>query len=77
MPVPLATLDGLDSLMSIVQMPAGIPVATMAIGGATNAGLMAARILAGFDDRLRVALSEYESGLRAATAAKNERLGDI
>ena len=76
-PVPLATLDGLDSLMSIVQMPAGIPVATMAIGGATNAGLMAARILAGFDDRLRVALSEYESGLRAATAAKNERLGDI
>ena len=76
-PVPLARLDGLDSLMSIVQMPAGIPVATMAIGGATNAGLMAARILAGTDDRLRTALVEHEAGLREATAAKNERLGEV
>jgi 5-(carboxyamino)imidazole ribonucleotide mutase len=76
-PVPLSRLDGLDSLMSIVQMPSGIPVATMAIGGATNAGLMAARILAGSDERLRTALGEYEAGLREATAAKNERLGDI
>ena len=58
-PVPLSRLDGLDSLMSIVQMPSGIPVATMAIGGATNAGLMAARILAGSDERLRTALDSH------------------
>ena len=76
-PVPLARLDGLDSLLSIVQMPAGIPVATMAIGGGTNAGLMAARMLAIGDDLLAEALEAYEAELRATTAAKNERLGDV
>jgi 5-(carboxyamino)imidazole ribonucleotide mutase len=76
-PVPLARLDGLDSLLSIVQMPAGIPVATMAIGGGANAGLMAARILATGDDRLTEALEGYEAELRATTAAKNDRLGDV
>jgi 5-(carboxyamino)imidazole ribonucleotide mutase len=76
-PVPLARLDGLDSLLSIVQMPAGIPVATMAIGGGTNAGLMAVRILATGDDPLTEALEGYEAELRAATAAKNDRLGDV
>ena len=52
-PVPLARLDGLDSLLSIVQMPAGVPVATVAIGGARNAGLLAVRILAATDPALR------------------------
>ena len=73
----LARLDGLDSLLSIVQMPAGIPVATMAIGGGTNAGLMAARIVAIGDPSLTESLDEHERGLRAATAEKNERLGDV
>jgi 5-(carboxyamino)imidazole ribonucleotide mutase len=57
-PVPLRVLDGLDSLLSIVQMPAGIPVATVAIGNAANAGLLAARILAIHDPQLRSALIE-------------------
>ena len=52
-PVPLARLDGLDSLLSIVQMPAGVPVATVAVGGARNAGLLAVRILAATDPALR------------------------
>ena len=55
-PVPLAQLDGLDSLLSIVQMPAGVPVATVGIGAAHNAGLLAVRILAGADQDLRRAL---------------------
>lgn len=76
-PVPLKTLDGLDSLLSIAQMPAGIPVATMAIAGGTNAGLLAVRILATTDGALADALEAYERELRATTAAKNERLGDI
>ena len=67
----------MDSLLSIAQMPAGIPVATMAVGGGTNAGLMAARILAAADDQLTEALQGYEAELRATTAAKNERLGDV
>lgn len=76
-PVPLANLDGLDSLLSTVQMPSGIPVATMAIGGGTNAGLMAVRILATSDDRLAAALVRHEAELRAAVEVKNERLGDV
>src|SRR3954449_8729825 len=59
-PVPLATLDGLDSLLSIVQMPAGIPVATVAIGNARNAGLLAVRILGAHDDTLRAAMVRYQ-----------------
>ena len=70
-PVRRPALDGLDSLLSIVQMPAGIPVATMAIDGSENAGLLAVRILALGDDRLRRLLDEHAAGLRAAVAAKD------
>ena len=73
-PVPLKYLDGLDSLMSIVQMPAGIPVATMAIGGARNAGLMAVRILASGDPVLTEKLSSFQAELRATAQAKGEAL---
>ena len=75
-PVPLAKLDGLDSLLSIVQMPRGVPVATMAIGGAENAGLMAVRILATADPGLTAALDDHRAQLRAIVAEKNERLLD-
>lgn len=70
-PVPLRQLDGLDSLLSIVQMPAGIPVATVGIGNSRNAGLLAVRILATADDSLRAALSEYQVRLADAVAAKD------
>jgi 5-(carboxyamino)imidazole ribonucleotide mutase len=62
-PVPLQYLDGLDSLLSIVQMPAGIPVATVAVGNARNAGLLAARILGTSDDALRAKLAEAQRAL--------------
>jgi 5-(carboxyamino)imidazole ribonucleotide mutase len=74
LPVPLARLDGLDSLLSIVQMPAGIPVATVAIGAGQNAGLLAARILAVGDTALRTALEDHQRSLAAASQAKNDRL---
>lgn len=70
-PVPLEQLDGLDSLLSIVQMPAGIPVATVSIGGGRNAGLLAARILGAADERLRERLEAYADGLREQVKAKN------
>lgn len=73
-PVPLAKLDGLDSLLSIVQMPGGIPVATMAIGGAKNAGLYAVRVLGASDPALRAALDTYARDLAALVEEKNERL---
>src|SRR6478736_2633 len=77
-PVPLAYLDGMDSLLSIVQMPAGVPVATVSIGGARNAGLLAVRILASGTDgesaRLRAAMATFQDGLRAQADAKGERL---
>ena len=77
-PVPLKHLDGMDSLLSIVQMPAGVPVATVSIGGARNAGLMAARILAaGGDDeaaRLRERMVEFQAELRDIALAKGEKL---
>jgi 5-(carboxyamino)imidazole ribonucleotide mutase len=73
-PVPLKHLDGLDSLLSIVQMPAGIPVATVAVGGAHNAGLLAVRILATSDLALRTALDEHREGLTAASRAKDARV---
>jgi 5-(carboxyamino)imidazole ribonucleotide mutase len=77
-PVPLAHLDGMDSLLSIVQMPAGVPVATVGVGGARNAGLLAVRILsAGTDDdaaRLRAAMRDFQDGLAAQASAKGERL---
>lgn len=73
-PVPLSRLDGLDSLLSIVQMPAGVPVATVSIGGAKNAGLIAVKILAIADTALTSALSEYSAALAALVEEKNERL---
>jgi 5-(carboxyamino)imidazole ribonucleotide mutase len=73
-PVPLKYLDGLDSLLSIVQMPAGIPVATVAVGGARNAGLLAVRILAVGDPALAARMADYQAGLRAAAQAKGEAL---
>jgi 5-(carboxyamino)imidazole ribonucleotide mutase len=73
-PVPLAKLDGLDSLLSIVQMPAGIPVATVSIGGARNAGLLAARILSTSDATLAAALEQFAAGLEALVAEKNAKL---
>ena len=73
-PVPLKHLDGLDSLLSIVQMPAGIPVATVAVGGARNAGLLAVRILAVADPVLSERMSEFQAGLRSTAQAKGEAL---
>ncbi len=73
-PVPLATLDGLDSLLSIVQMPAGVPVATVSIGGAKNAGLIAAKILATSDSELQSKLETYADDLAAQVEVKNEKL---
>lgn len=74
-PVPLARLDGLDSLLSIVQMPAGIPVATVSIGGARNAGLLAVRMLASGDPELTARLDAYAASLAALVAEMNEALG--
>ncbi len=73
-PVPLAYLDGMDSLLSIVQMPAGIPVATVSIGGAKNAGLLAARILGAADAEIADRLEVYAGELAAQVAEKNDRL---
>ncbi|WP_314423032.1 5-(carboxyamino)imidazole ribonucleotide mutase [uncultured Microbacterium sp.] len=73
-PVPLAYLDGMDSLLSIVQMPAGIPVATVSIGGAKNAGLLAVRILGASDDDLADRVEAYALDLEAQVDEKNERL---
>ena len=73
-PVPLAHLDGLDSLLSIVQMPAGVPVATVAIGGARNAGLLAVRILAATDADLRAQMLAFQAELRHAAQAKGATL---
>lgn len=73
-PVPLKTLDGLDSLLSIVQMPAGIPVATVSIGGARNAGILAARIIGATDAAVADKLAAFATGLEQAVAAKNEAL---
>lgn len=71
-PVALKKLDGLDSLLSIVQMPAGVPVATVAIDNARNAGLLAVRILAASDDALRERMLAFQAGLRLAAQAKGE-----
>jgi len=73
-PVAVGTLDGMDSLLSIVQMPAGVPVATVAIGNARNAGLLAARILGVADDDLRDAMVTFQADLNAAAKAKGQNL---
>ncbi|MFJ3028905.1 5-(carboxyamino)imidazole ribonucleotide mutase [Curtobacterium sp. NPDC087080] len=69
-PVQLARLDGLDSLLSIVQMPAGVPVATMAINGAANAGLLAARIIGSSEPDVAARLAEYAAGLERVVERK-------
>ena len=73
-PVALARLDGLDSLLSIVQMPRGVPVATVAINGATNAGLLALRILATSNEKLADALAAYRQELAADANAQDADL---
>ncbi|HUL27316.1 MAG TPA: 5-(carboxyamino)imidazole ribonucleotide mutase [Streptosporangiaceae bacterium] len=73
-PVPLSHLDGLDSLLSIVSMPAGVPVATVAVGGARNAGLLAVRILAASDEALRERMTRFQAGLRDQAQAKGAAL---
>ncbi|MBC9958120.1 5-(carboxyamino)imidazole ribonucleotide mutase [Yimella sp. cx-51] len=77
-PVPLKYLDGMDSLLSIVQMPAGVPVATVSIGGARNAGLLAARIIASGEGeraaQLRARMVAFQDDLKAQATAKGERL---
>ena len=73
-PVPLAYLDGMDSLLSMVQMPAGVPVATVAVGGARNAGLLAVRILAASDASLQSRMKDFQAGLADKARAKGETL---
>jgi phosphoribosylaminoimidazole carboxylase PurE protein len=69
-PVSATCMEGEDALLSIVQMPAGVPVATVAIDGATNAGILAAQMLATADDALRARLQRYKDGLRDKVLAK-------
>jgi 5-(carboxyamino)imidazole ribonucleotide mutase len=73
-PVSLAKLDGLDSLLSIVQMPAGIPVATVSINGARNAGILAARIIGSTDEKLAAKLAAFGESLKDQVAEKNAKL---
>ncbi|WP_267207624.1 5-(carboxyamino)imidazole ribonucleotide mutase [Corynebacterium sp. Marseille-P8863] len=73
-PRALDTLDGMDSLLSIVQMPAGVPVATVSIGGAKNAGLLAARILGAADAELQSKMVRYQEDMAAAVEKKDEAL---
>ncbi len=73
-PVPLKYLDGMDSLLSIVQMPAGVPVATVAIGAARNAGLLAVRILAAADPVLRERMETFQAQLGEMVRAKDENV---
>jgi 5-(carboxyamino)imidazole ribonucleotide mutase len=75
-PRPLDRLDGLDSLLSIVQMPAGVPVATVSIGGGRNAGLLAVRILAVGDERLLGAVSRFQAELADSVLARDAALQD-
>lgn len=75
-PVPLAYLDGMDSLLSIVQMPAGVPVATVSIGGARNAGLLAVRILAAADEALRARMERFQADLEEMVLRKDAALRD-
>ena len=73
-PVPLKHLDGMDSLLSIVQMPAGIPVATVSVGGARNAGLLAVRILGAADPALRSRMAAFQADLEQMVLRKDEAL---
>lgn len=73
-PISLGKLDGMDSLLSIVQMPSGVPVATMAIDGAKNAALMALRMLAVADENLMIQMDTYRTGLESIVEQKNIKL---
>lgn len=73
-PVPLSHMDGLDSLLSIVQMPAGVPVATVSVGGARNAGLLAVRMLGASDEGLRARMRDHQVDLERMVAEKDARL---
>jgi 5-(carboxyamino)imidazole ribonucleotide mutase len=75
-PVPLSKLDALDALLSIVQMPARVPVATVSIGGARNAGLLAVRILATSDPRLRDRVEDFQHQLKVSVLRKDAALRD-
>jgi 5-(carboxyamino)imidazole ribonucleotide mutase len=75
-PVPLSHLDGMDSLLSIVQMPAGVPVATVSVAGARNAGLLAVRILAAADEGLRAQMIAFQARLTGQAKAKGAALRD-
>src|SRR5436309_13848028 len=75
-PVPLKYLDGMDSLLSIVQMPAGVPVATVSIGNARNAGLLAVRILAASDEKLRDRMIAFQETLAEVARAKGGTVRD-
>ena len=75
-PVPLKYLDGMDSLLSIVQMPAGVPVATVSIGNARNAGLLAVRILAASDEKLRDRMIAFQASLADVARAKGVTVRD-
>jgi 5-(carboxyamino)imidazole ribonucleotide mutase len=76
-PVPLKYLDGMDSLLSIVQMPAGVPVATVSIGGARNAGLLAVRILAAGNPDLQSRMAQFQADLEALVLEKDTNLRDL
>jgi 5-(carboxyamino)imidazole ribonucleotide mutase len=73
-PVPLEHLDGMDSLLSIVQMPAGVPVATVGVGNARNAGLLAVRILATSDADLRQRMLDFQADLRTTAQEKGKKI---
>jgi 5-(carboxyamino)imidazole ribonucleotide mutase len=73
-PVPLEHLDGLDSLLSIVQMPSGVPVATVAVGNARNAGLLAVRILGASDADLRQRMLDFQADLRRTAQEKGKKV---
>jgi 5-(carboxyamino)imidazole ribonucleotide mutase len=73
-PVPLKYLDGMDSLLSIVQMPAGVPVATVSVGGARNAGLLAVRMLAAQDPELQERMRKFQQELNEEATEKGRRL---
>lgn len=73
-PVPVTQLAGVDALLSIVQMPSGVPVATVAIGNARNAGLLAVRILATADDQLRHAMEHFQERMAETVRAKDEKI---
>lgn len=75
-PIPLTHLDGLDSLLSIAQMPAGVPVAAVAVGNARNAGLLAVRILASADPGLLGRMTDFQAALRETALEKGARVRD-